>query len=102
MKVFWTQTALNNLEDIFDYYKNRTSAAIARKLVKKIVAVTINIQKSPNIGKIEILLKDRRFEYRFLVIDNYKVIYWVEDSYIKIAAVFDSRQNPVKINRLNI
>jgi hypothetical protein len=43
-------------------------------------------------------LKDRKFIYRFIVVRNYKIIYWIEDNYIKIASVFDTRQNPNKIN----
>ncbi len=97
IKVFWTETALNNLEDIFEYYKYKASVKIARNLVKGIVKSTIQIQNSPNIGKKEELLADRKFKYRFLIIGNYKIIYWIDDNYIKIATVFDCRQNPEKI-----
>jgi len=100
IKVFWTQTALNNLEDIFEYYKYNASIRIARRLVKEIVLSTIRIQNSPKIGRIEELLRDRKFEYRFIVVKNYKIIYWIEDKYIKIATVFDSRQNPEKIKNI--
>ncbi len=30
IKVFWTETALNNLEDIFEYYKYKASVKIAK------------------------------------------------------------------------
>ena len=100
IKVFWTQTALNNLEDIFEYHKLKASVNIARKLVKKIVATTILLQKSPKIGRREELLKDRKYEYRFIIVGNYKIIYWIEDNYVKIAAIFDTRQNPEKIKNL--
>ena len=97
IKVFWTQRALNDLEDIFEYYKYNASLKVARKLVKEIVKSTIVIQHSPKIGKIEELLIDRIIEYRFLIVKNYKVIYWIEDNYVKVATVFDTRQNPDKI-----
>ena len=99
IKVFWTDTALNNLEDIFEYHKFKASVDIARRLVKRIVESTIRIQNSPKIGKVEELLRDRKFEYRFIVIGNYKIIYWIEDNLIKIAAIFDTRQNLEKINK---
>jgi plasmid stabilization system protein ParE len=98
IKVFWTQTALNNLEDIFEYYKYKASPQIAKKIVRKIAEATILLQKSPKSGRTEDLLKDRKFIYRFIVVRNYKIIYWIEDNYIKIASVFDTRQNPNKIN----
>ncbi len=83
INVFWTQTALNDLEDIFGYYKLNASLIVARKLVKEIVGASIVIQHSPKIGKREELLTGRKFTYRFLVVKNYKIIYWIEYQYIK-------------------
>lgn len=100
IKVFWTETALNNLENIFEYYKYKASVRVARKLVKGLVKSTIQIQNSPKIGKKEELLTDRKFDYRFLVVGNYKIIYWIDDNYIKISTVFDCRQNPDKIRKV--
>ena len=100
IKVFWTETALNSLEDIFEYYKYKASVRVARKLVMGLVKSTIQIQNSPNVGKKEELLADRKFEYCFLVVGNYKIIYWIEDDYIKIATVFDCRQNPEKLKKV--
>ena len=97
MRIYWTQTALTNLEDIFDYYKLNSSLIVARKPVKEIVATTLLLQNRPKIGRKEDLLKYRKFEYRFIVVRKYKIIYWIEDNYIKIATVFDVRQNPEKI-----
>jgi plasmid stabilization system protein ParE len=100
IRVFWTETALNNLEDIFEYYKYKASIGVARRIVKEIVKSSLKLQKSPEIGRKEELLSERENEYRFLVVRNYKVIYWIDGKYIKIAAVFDSRQNPKKIQKL--
>ncbi len=54
---------------------------------------------TPYIGQVEDLLKEREIQYRYLVVNNYKLIYSVDDAnwYIKIADVFDTRQNPTKI-----
>ncbi len=49
IRVFWTQSALNNLEDIFEYYKINASLKVARKLVKEIVETTIILQNSPKL-----------------------------------------------------
>jgi plasmid stabilization system protein ParE len=97
LKVFWTETALKMLEDIFDYYKSEVSTDIARRLVKKIVNRTLQLKSNPYSGSKEPLLKLRKFEYRYLVEGNYKIIYWVENNYVNIAAVFDTRQNPQRI-----
>ena len=53
MKVFWTDTALQQLEDIFDYYKIQVNVKVTRREVKKIVEQTILLNKSPRLGKQE-------------------------------------------------
>jgi plasmid stabilization system protein ParE len=100
LKVFWTETALEMLEDIFDYYKSEVSTDIARQLVKKIVNRTLQLKSNPHSGPQEPLLELRKLEYRYLVEENYKIIYWVENNYVNIAAVFDTRQNPQRMKNI--
>lgn len=100
LKVFWTETALNQLRDIFDYYKVKADHQVARNIVRKIVNRTIQLERNPRSGQKEPLLETRKFEYRYLVEGNYKIIYWIEDNYVKIATVFDSRQNPEKLAKV--
>jgi len=100
LKVFWTETALNQLRDIFDYYKVKANQRVARNIVKKIVNRTIQLERNSKSGSREPLLESRKFEYRYLVEGNYKIIYWTEDNYVKIASIFDSRQNPEKLAKI--
>ena len=50
---------------------------------------------------IEILLKDRFQEFRYLIYKNYKIIYWINENKnrIEIVNVFDTRQNPDKLEK---
>jgi plasmid stabilization system protein ParE len=100
LRVFWTDTARFQLEDIFNYYKDKASLKVARKLVKQIIDRTIQLEKNPNSGPKEPLLSDKKFPYRYLVEGNYKIIYWKQDNYIKIATVFYCRQNPEKMKNI--
>jgi len=100
LKVLWTDSARFLLEEIFDYYKENASIKVARKLTKQIIDRTIQLEKNPRSGPKEPLLSKRKFEYRYLVEGNYKIIYWIEDNYIKIATVFDCRQNPEIMDNL--
>lgn len=102
MKLFWTDTALRQLEDLFAYYKVTVSLSIARKVSASIVDKTLLLESQPQLGQREELLKERTNEYRYLVESNYKFIYWVEDKkkQINIAAIFDCRQNPVKMQEI--
>ena len=100
--VYWTQFAEDKLDDIFDYYELKASYRIARKLVTGIVDKTIGLKKNPHIGQKEELLSDRPQNFRYLVFKNYKIIYWINQNKkrIDIVNVFDTRQNPLKIKKI--
>lgn len=86
---------------IFNYYKGRTNLKVARKLVLDITQAVSKLQNQPNIGQREGLLINREQDFRYLVHKNFKMIYWINtaENRIEIADVFDTRQNPIKINR---
>lgn len=46
IKVFWTDTARFQLEDIFDYYKTKANLKTAKKIVDK----SLTLEKNPKIG----------------------------------------------------
>ncbi|MGV8815027.1 MAG: type II toxin-antitoxin system RelE/ParE family toxin [Gelidibacter sp.] len=100
-KIIWSEFAENQLDDIYEYYEKKTSPRIAKKLLKGIINETQKLIKSPHIGQEEELLQQRKIHYRYLVFKNYKLIYSVEaeNGFIKIADVFDTRQNPPKLKR---
>lgn len=100
LRVLWTDTARFQLEDIYDYYKTKASLKVAKKIVTQILDKTITLEKHPTAGQIEELLKERLNSYRYLIEGNYKIIYWIDDNYIKIASVLDCRQNPKKMNNI--
>lgn len=74
---------------------------LQKKLVKGIISEPNKLIKSPLIGQKETFLKHREIEYQYLIFKNYKLIYSVdfEKEFIKIADIFDTRQNPIKLKR---
>jgi plasmid stabilization system protein ParE len=100
IRVLWTDSALSQLEDIYDYYKIKASHKIAKKLVKTLIEETIVLESNPLIGVKEPLLSERSYEYRFLVKNNYKIIYRFNENLIRIISVFDCRQNPKRIEKI--
>lgn len=101
VRVLWTDSALSQLEDIYDYYKIKASPRIAKKLVKTLIEETIVLESNPLIGAKESLLSKRPYEYRFLLKNNYKIIYRFNKNLISIISVFDCRQNPKKIEKIS-
>ena len=101
LKVYWTQFAEDKLEDIFSYYSEKASIRVALNLIDGIIERSMELEKSPLVGQIELLLADRMQEFRYLVFKNYKLLYWVnqDKNRIEIVNVFDCRQNPEKLNK---
>ncbi len=102
LKVIWSEFAEDKLDEIFEYYFENVSELTAKKIANNILTHTDKLSHSPFIGEIEDILRERKLEYRYLIYTNYKIIYTVDIplKLVKISDIFDSRQNPIKINRL--
>lgn len=98
-KIIWSRFSEQKIDEIYDYYKNRVNSRLAKKIVKTILSAPDKITKYPRLGAKEPLLGKRKIEYRYLLAKNYKIIYSIneDDKTIRIADVFDTRQNPIKI-----
>jgi plasmid stabilization system protein ParE len=102
-KILWTDFAIDQLKDIFDYHLVKASSNIAQRLIQKIIDATIILEKNPKAGRKEDLLANRPQDFRFLIIKNYKVIYWIDYKFniINVSMVFDTRQDPEKIDKVD-
>ena len=100
-KIIWSAFAEIQLDEIYSYYKEKASESIAKKLIKEIIEAPDILITNPKLGQKETVLKKRKLVYRYLIYKNYKLIYSVniQDNFIKIADVFDTRQNLQKLKR---
>ena len=101
LKIIWSAFAETQLDEIYEYYEKEVNSKDATKLVMGIINEPKKLIKAPFIGQKEELLMERQIQYRYLVFKNYKLIYSVDEQngFIKIADVFDTRQNPPKMKR---
>lgn len=102
-KILWTDFAINQLKDIFDYHLIKASPIVAQRLVQKIIDATIILENNPKSGRKEELLLNRPQEFRYVIVKDYKIIYWIDYEFniINIATIFNTRQNPKKISKIN-
>lgn len=100
-KIIWSEFAENEIEKIYEYYLDKTGIRTAKKIIKEIISEPNKLLSDTFLSQIEDLLIDRENQYRYLVCNNYKIIYCIdeEDKLIKISDVFDTRQDPSKIKR---
>ncbi len=102
LKIYWTAFSKTELRKIFDYYKENANITIAKKQILEIESKTTILKTHPSVGQQEELLKDREQEFRYLVLKNYKIIYWInhKENLVVISDIFDTRQNPTKIQKV--
>ena len=98
MKVIWSDFASETLKDIYDYYKEDGSETIARKIKENIFIATRQLINHPESGQIEETLLQLEEGHRYLVNNNYKIVYKKVKEGVLITDVFDTRQDPIKIN----
>jgi toxin ParE1/3/4 len=95
--VIWSDSAIEDLQNIFDYYLVKANRKTALKITNFLVDRTLALEYNPRIGQIEELLQHRKEEIRYIIEGNYKIIYFIEDSFLVISTVFDCRQSPEKL-----
>lgn len=99
--IYWTEFSQRELNEIYKFYRDWASIRIAKRMINGIFQETLILKSQPQIGQIEELLRNRNQEFRYLIYKNYKIIYWVNlaKKRVEIIDVFDTRQNPIKIDR---
>ncbi|MBI3519476.1 MAG: type II toxin-antitoxin system RelE/ParE family toxin [Bacteroidetes bacterium] len=100
-QIIWTNFAISELKNIYLYYRMVASDKVADKIRKSIFDGTKPLIKQPLIGAVEENLIDLGQEHRYIVVDNYKIIYRVIQLDIYITDIFDCRQNPKKMKKRN-
>lgn len=95
MKIIWSDFAIENVKDIFDYYSINANKKIAHEIKKQILDATQQLKKNPESGQKELYLESLEQDYRYLIVSNYKIIYRFTDHMIFINDVFDTRQDPL-------
>ena len=95
--VFWTDSAIEELRRIYDYFCLKAGKTVADKITNSIVDKTILLEVTPQMGQREKLLSHLNKEIRYLVDGNYKIVYWIDNNLVSILTVFDCRQDPEKL-----
>lgn len=101
MKIIWSNFASESLKEIYLYHKEVASEPIAKRLKTNIFNTTRQLIKHPLSGQIEETLAMLEQGHRYLVKGNYKIIYRKINEGILITDIFDTRQDPIKINNPN-
>ncbi len=98
MKIIWSDFASQMLKEIFVYHKENVSHLVAKRIRNSIFQTTAKLKDYPHLGQIELNLSQLKENHRYLVSGNYKIVYKQVKEGVLITDVFDTRQDPEKIN----
>ena len=95
-KIIWSTQSQNDRKEILLYWKTKNkSDSYSKRLNYLFTDATKTISKFPKIGK-PTDYKDTRIK----IIRDYLMIYKEFENFISIVAIWDSRQNPIKLEKI--
>jgi toxin ParE1/3/4 len=97
MKLFYTQQALDSLQEYLDFFPSEVPSEKVNEIRDKILAKADKLLLNPYIGQVEEYLEHLEKNHRRIIEGNYKIIYRVENEIIYVTDIFDCRQDPSKM-----
>lgn len=95
-QIIWSRKAQNDRKEILDFWINHNqSNTYSEKLDRKFREAIILIKHYPKIGK---LTDDQKA--RIKIVKDYLLIYEETESNINILTIWDTRQNPEKLEKI--
>ncbi len=94
--IIWSDRAWKDLDRIFDFIA-KDSRIEAEKQVFRIIDRGDQLAFHPESGPYQLFIK-AELQARYLVLDNYKIIYFLDGDSVVIDTIFDTRQDPEKLN----
>lgn len=98
MRIRLTNFAKIQIRTIYSYHKEAASLQLAQKIKNEIDETILKLVGFPESGQVEEAMVHFGKMHRRLIAGNYKIIYFIDGDQLFISDVFDTRQNPVKMN----
>jgi plasmid stabilization system protein ParE len=98
MEVLWSEFAAETLREIHVFYKDAVGKSTADRIKSAIFLATKQLARYPESGQIEENLKILGEDHRYLIQGNYKIIYKPVKEGVLVTDIFDTRQDPKKMN----
>ena len=101
MDVIWTTPAEKSLAETIYYVRLRNGDMTARKVWQMIREQSDLLSSNPYMGKVDTDLSSKKHQYRVIVVNKRsKVYYFIENNFLYIALVRDTRQDTSKLRDL--
>ncbi len=98
MELVFTTQALHGFVETLDFARRYFNEEQVLKIEQEILGACETLLIQPYTGQLEPLLVHFGLNHRRILVKHTKVIYRVENQTIYIIDIFDSRQDPSKMN----
>lgn len=96
-KVVYTPQARKGLKEALSLVKKEVGKEKALSIRKEILDKADNLKEYPKQGQKEEYLTHLNQSHRRIIYSHYKIIYLIEETKIIVTDIFDSRQDPQKM-----
>jgi plasmid stabilization system protein ParE len=95
MTIRWHKRAAAQLHQVEDYVLRDFGERIRQEFMDEVEQAVLELSEMPTMGKLDPLFAHRKLTYRsFIVRRLNKIIYYVKDDVLHIAAFWDTRREP--------
>ena len=102
MKIAWTIQAQRRVIEILEYSQQEFGNKATDRLARTIEQKTLQLINNPFRGPVELILaKEKKISFRYLLVNPYKIIYYVDEKEesIYIVTLFHTHQHPSKLDK---
>ena len=94
MQILWLKSAELDVKEVISYYE-QISEQITKKIILHIIESVYKLADFPEVG----IASEQDSSLRKLIVTkyNYIIVYKIEEGYVKVVQVFDTRQDPDKL-----
>lgn len=95
MKIHWHKRAADQLHQVEEYVLRDFGERIRQEFMDEVEQATLSLADMPTMGKIDPLFVYRKQTYRSIIVRRMnKIVYYVKNSTIHVAAFWDTRCEP--------
>ena len=102
MKIAWTIQAQRRVIEILEYSQQEFGNKATDRLARTIAQKTLQLLNNPFRGTVELIQKKKKkISCRYLLVNPYKIIYYVDEKEesIYIVTLFHTHQHPSKLDK---
>jgi len=95
MKIRWHKRAAAQLHQVEQYVLRDFGEHVRQEFMDEVEQAVLSLADMPELGKIDPLFVHRKQAYRSIIVRRLnKVVYYVKDDMLHVAAFWDTRREP--------